>query len=204
MAKPKKEKSELAVVQGKITGMKKMVDETKVTSAEELGQVSDKVKQVKMMQKYIEQEKEKFTAPAKQIIAEARTKYDPYIKECKDAEFILKSKAMKYMEAEEEKKRIKEAEIAKKVESGTITTEKAIEKMDNLKEAPRSITSDNGSGLQMRKIRVAKIQIPDDVPKEYWIIDEFRVKREALERDKAGLPQIPGVIVVEESSMASR
>jgi hypothetical protein len=55
----------------------------------------------------------------------------------------------------------------------------------------------------MNKRRVAFIEQPQDVPDEYWIIDEVRVRREALERDKNGEAQIPGVIIREESSMVS-
>jgi hypothetical protein len=55
----------------------------------------------------------------------------------------------------------------------------------------------------MAKRKVAKITEPNLIPDEYWIIDEVRVRKEALEREKNGLPQIPGVVISEEASLSS-
>jgi len=194
---------DLVVVKEKLKGMQKMLDTTMVTSDEELAGVSDKIKGIKTLLKMIEQKKEKFTEPAKAIIAEAKETYDPMIKECRNGEIVLKERAQKYMVDKDNKRIADEKKIADKVESGYMKPETAMNKIENLPEVPKTVRTDTGSGLRMAKRKVAKIQNPDLIPDEYWVIDEVRVRREALEREKNGLPQIPGVVISEEASLAS-
>ena len=203
MTKEKIVQDVVAIVKAKTEGMDKEVTEFKVTDDAELDIVADKIKGVKTLQKFIEQEKDKFVAPAKAIIAEAKEKYDSYIDKCKDAVIILNGKAKTYMIAKENKKAEDEAKIAARVEKGTLKPETAIKKLETLPETPKTVRTDNGSGLRMSKKKVAKIINPELVPKEYWVIDEVKVRREALDRDKKGEPQIPGVEIQEEAFMSS-
>lgn len=184
--------------------MEAMVAATQVTNDDELNLVADKIKQIKKLEKYVLQEKEKYTEPAKKIIEEAKEQYDPYIKQCRNAEIMLKEKAKKYMLAKEEKRETKIDNIAGRVERGTMKQETAIEKLENLPEEQKTVRSDKGSALTISKRKVAVIEKPELVPKQYWIIDEVRVRREALELDKKGLPQIPGVVIREEADLSSR
>ena len=119
-----------------------------------------------------------------------------------NAEIVLKQRAMLYIEDKEAKQKAQEAKIAADLEKGKIDTDKAISKMEKVKEAPKS-TDTGTSKLQMRKVKVVVIQDETLVPDEFWSINEIKVRRVALEREKAGLPQIPGVIIEERSSMAS-
>lgn len=201
--KEEEKDQDLVVVKEKLKGMQKMLDTTMVTSDEELAGVSDKIKGVKTLLKMIEQKKEKFTEPAKAIIGEARETYDPMIKECRNAEVVLKNRAQKYMVEKDNKRIADEKKIADKVESGYMKPETAINKIENLPEAPKTVRTDTGSGLRMAKRKVAVISDPTLIPKEYWIIDEVRVRREALDKEKNGLPQIPGVVIKEEASLSS-
>lgn len=194
--------NQITPFQEKIKGMRAMVESTTVCSAEELAEVSDKIKSVKELGEKIKAEKEKFTAPAKAIIDEARTKYDPYIKECQNAELVLKQKAGKYMTDEAEAIKKQQDAIADKLEAGKIKTETAVKRMEKLPDAPKNITTEN-SGVQLRKRKVAVIENPELVPDEYWVIDDVRVRKDALARDKNGLPPIPGVVIKEETSVAS-
>ena len=187
----------LVIVQEKIKGMQAMLDQTKVTNDDELKAISDKIGAVKKLGKYISQEKDKFVAPAKEIIQQAKEKYDPYIKECQNAEGTLKSRALAYMQEQERVRLAKEAEIAKKAEEGRIKPETAIRRMENLPDAPRNVNTGE-SGLRMSKRKVAVIVDPAQVPDEYWIIDEVKVRKVAL----AGV-NIPGVEVWEEAWLAS-
>jgi len=199
----KTDENDLVVVKEKMAGMQNMLDTTQVTTDEELNGVADKIKGVKTLLKLIEQKKEKFTEPAKLIISEARETYDPMIKECRNAEEVLKQRVKAYMTAQEQKRIAEEAKITAKVESGYMKPETAMAKIESLPEAPKTVRTDNNSGLRMSKRKVAKIINPELVPREFWVIDEVRVRREALDREKNGLPQIPGVIIEEESSIAS-
>lgn len=197
------QKDELIIVKEKTRGMEKMLDQFEITDDRELGIVADKIKQVKILLKFIKGEKDKLVGPAKAIIAEAGEKYDPYIKKCQNAEETLKERAKKYMLQKEAKRQEEEKRIAARVEKGTMKTETAIKKLETLDEVPKTVRTDTGSGLRMSKRRVAEISDPNLVPKEYWIIDEVRVRREALERDKQNLPQIPGIVVRDTADLSS-
>lgn len=194
---------DLVVVKEKIKGMQAMLDSTQVTTDAELDGVADKIKSVKQLGKAIKQMKEKFTEPAKAIIAQAKDMYDAPIKQCLNAEDTLKSRASKYMSEREAKRIEAEAKIAARVEKGTMRTDTAMKKIEALPEVKNTISTNQGSKLRMVRRNVAVIENPDLIPREFWVIDEVRVRREALARHTSNLPQIPGVKIVEESSIAS-
>lgn len=187
---------EVEVVKNKISGMQEMLATTKVTNEDELAKVSDKVKAVKMLKKFIEEQKDKLVAPAKAIINEARLKYDPYIKECENAEATLKSRAGKFLDEQEKAKIEKEEKLAKRVENGTMKEETAVKKMEELKEVPKTVNTGT-SALRRTKRRVVEITDLNLIPDEYWIVDEVRVRKEGL------VKEIPGTIVKEETVMSS-
>jgi len=201
--KKNKEVTEIVEVKQKIKGMREMVDNIKVTNDEELGEVADKIKGVKTLAKFVKQQKEKYTEPAKAIIAEARTMYDPMIKECQNAEIVLKGRANSYMSEKERLRIEKEKKIADRVERGTLKVETAMKKVEALPEISKTVKTDTGSKLQQAKRRVAKIVDPTLIPKEYWVVDEVRVRRDALLRDKSNMEPIPGVEIVEETYLTS-
>lgn len=194
---------DLRIVKKQTDGMEAMVAQFEVKDENSLKLVADKIKEVKTIKKFVEQEKDKFVSPAKAIISEAKDKYDPFIKKCEEAELVLKRTAKVYMDAVDAQRKIDEKKIADKVESGYIKPETAVKKIEALPETPSTVRTDNNSGLRMSKRKVAKIVNPELIPDEYWTIDEVRVRREALEREKNGLPQIPGVEITEESSLSS-
>ena len=186
----------LGEIKTKSEEMQAMVDKTQVTTESELKSVSDKIKSIKMLGKFVKAEKEKYTQPAQQIINEARTKYLPYEKMCKEAEDQLKNKADQYMtEVENERKR-KEDVIAKRAETGNIKEETAVKKMEELGEEQKSVST-GSSQIQRKMVRTAFIMDREKVPHEYWDLNESRAKRAAL----VGA-NVPGVEVREVSQMA--
>lgn len=195
-------KNEIAIVEEKIKGLKVMVESTKVTNDQELASASDITKQIKSMASALKSKKEIFVKPAKEIIEQAKKIYDEAIKECLNAEEIIKQRMGKYMTDQAEIIKKQEQVIADKLEAGKIKTETAVKRMEKLPDAPTNISTGN-SGVQLRKRKVAVIQDPNLIPDEYWEINEVRVRRDALDREKNGLPQIPGVIITEETSVAS-
>ncbi|MFZ2152305.1 MAG: hypothetical protein WAV09_04315 [Minisyncoccia bacterium] len=197
------EKEGLEIVEKKVAGMQKIVGETQVTNEEELALVSDKIKNIKDLGKYAKKLKEEFTDPAKAIIEKAKAMFDGPIKECANAEEVLKQKAQRFLMAKEEERKKAEKKIADDLASGKIKKdETAIKKLEALPDEQKG-TSTGMSGLQMTKRRVARIVDTTLIPDEYWVVDEVRVRKEALEKEKNGLPSIPGVIIEEEAGMKS-
>lgn len=198
------EEKGLSVIKTKAEGMSKMLEKFQVVDDKSMELVADKIKEVKMLGKFIKQKKDEYVAPAKAIIETAKEQYDPYIKMCENAEITLKSRAVKYHDEIEAKRKIEEDKIAKKAESGYIKTETAMTKMEALPEVQKTVRTDNNSKLSFAKVKKATIVNPELIPDIYWVIDEVRVRREALLRDKGGLEQIPGVVISEETSAGSR
>ena len=114
---------DVTVVEEKVGGMQKMVEETKVTTDDELGAVADKIKNIKQLGKFIRQEMEVYTKPAMVIVRAAQAKFLPYEKECKAAEAGLKTKASVYMTEVEKARLKKEESVARQVDSGHIKEE---------------------------------------------------------------------------------
>jgi len=178
--------------------MQKMVDDTQVTTEPELKAVTDKIKSIKMLGKFVKAEKEKYTHPAQQIINEARAKYLPYEKLCAEAERQLKIKADTYMTKVENERRAKEEAIAKRAEKGNIKEETAVRKMEELGEEKKSINTGSAQ-IQRAMVPKAFITDPEKVPHEYWDLNEARAKKAAL----AGA-NVPGVEVRQVSQMSIR
>ena len=187
----------IEVVQKKVNGMQTMLDAYPVSNDAELAGVSDKIKDIKTLCKAITAQKEKFTLPAKEIIANANEKFDPYIKACKNAEEVLKLRAVKYHNEQEAKRIADEKKLADKVDSGYMKSETAVKKMEAMPEVQKTVTTQS-SGLRFTKRKVAVIFDLSLIPKEYWVVDEVKVRKEAL----AGV-MIPGVKVEEQTSSAS-
>ena len=186
-------------------GIEKIDEEAKsvsVTNDQELSSVSDIIRQVKDLAKQIKEKKEKYTEPAKAIVLEARNTYDPLIKMCTDAEAILKKAAQKYIIEQVNRKKKEEAAIARRLENGTIKQETAIRKMEAVKEAPKNVKTES-SAIRMVTRTIAKITNPELVPDEYWIINESKVKADAIERHRNGLPGIPGVEIEKVQGVSS-
>ena len=115
MATKNTDSNALQIIEEKATGMIAKVRAVAVNTQEELNTVSDMIAQVKKLARYIEDEKNKFTEPAKAIIASAKEKYDPYLTKCKEAETTLKTKAQVFMIAEPKRE---EAEKSQDREEG--------------------------------------------------------------------------------------
>ena len=186
----------LGEIKTKSEEMQAMVDKTQVTTEIELKSVSDKIKSIKMLGKFVKAEKEKYTQPAQQIINEARTKYLPYEKMCKEAEDQLKNKADQYMTDVENVRLAKEKKIADRAETGNIKEETAVKKMEELGEEQKSVST-GSSQIQRKMVRTAFIMDREKVPHEYWDLNESRAKRAAI----VGA-NVPGVEVREVSQMA--
>lgn len=173
-----------------------VVNQTTITNDDDLVAVADQINVIKQLKREIRAEMEKYTKPAQAIINEARAKYLPLEKICDEAESQLKAKVAEYMDAQEAKRLKEEEKIVAKIEAGRMKEETGIRKIEELGNEVRTIQTEN-TQLQRRKVRVAYIVNAEIVPQEYWIIDEVRVKRDAL----AG-KLIPGVEVKEETQIA--
>lgn len=198
-----KPEQSIATLKATATRMTKAVDEFQIIDDESLALVSDKIQNIKKFAEIVKQKKEDYTLPAKAIMDQAKSDFDPILATCKEKELLLKQRASTFMQKRDEARREEEAKLAKKVEEGRLKPETAVKKLDAMPVIKNTVRTDQGSGLRMSKRRVAEIEQPELIPEEFWIIDETRVRKEALERDKYGKAQIPGVTIREVVGVAS-
>lgn len=194
-------KEELSIVESKIDAMKQAVGSIEIKSKDDLSLVATNISNVKKMRKFVEQERDKYIKPAKDIIENAKTAFGPYLEVCDDVEKILKDKAQVFMI--EDKKREDEAkakEVAK-VESGYQKPETAVKKIEQIEKADTKVKTDAGT-LSMKMVKEVVIVDQSLIPEEYYKpreLDMVKIKKVAT----AGIA-IPGVKVEEKPQMASR
>ena len=191
----------IQVIQEKASGMMKQIEAFTVTTQEELATASDMIANVKKLAKFIEAEKDKFTEPAKAIIATARQKYDPYLLQCKEAESALKQKAQTFMLAERKREEEERAKIVKKVETGYIKPETAMNKLAGVPAAPKKAATE-ASTLTMKMRKDVEIVDQALIPEEYYKPRELDIVK--LRRVVTSGVAVPGAKLVEVPEMASR
>jgi len=189
---------DIKIVDEKIRGMREMVADTKVENDEQLSAVADYIKSVKTMGKFIRQEMEKYTKPAREIIANAQMKFLPYEKECDEAERQLKAKASVYMIAKETERQKKEDAIVKRVETGTFKEQTGLRKMEELGEEKKTVATTTGAKLTLKTVKEVVIIDEAAIPREYLELNMIKIRKVAL----AGM-SIPGVEVKETKQMSA-
>jgi hypothetical protein len=186
------------IIDEKIKGMRAMVETTVVNDDQTLAAITDKIKGVKTLGKFIRGVMEESTRPAREIIENAQRRYLPLEKECKAAEDLLKGKANEYMAKVEAERKRQEDIIARQEAAGRIKETTAERKLTELGDEKKNVVTE-GAKLNRSMRKVAVIVDAEKIPHEYWVVDEVRVRKAAL----AGAV-IPGVEVREEASISIR
>jgi hypothetical protein len=181
-----------------IAGLMDQMSAIKVTSKEELTTVAGHIGAVKKAVKRVKEARDKYIAPAKAIIDQAKADFDPIIAAGNEIEGLLKKKAEDFMLAEAKR----EEEAKKKIlEDGRTKVETKVEKIGKVEEAETKVTGDHGT-LGMSMIKTAVIEDESQIPDEYWIprtLDMTKINKVV----KAG-GTIPGVKVEEKPQMNMR
>lgn len=182
----------------RIESLREKMSAIKVTSKEELTAVAGHIGEIKKTKKQITEVRDRYIAPAKEIIARAKADFDPYIDACDEIEDALKQTAQTFMLAEKKKEDDEKARI---LADGRTNIETKVEKIGQVKEADKKVEAE-GSTLSMKMVKNYRIVDESKIPDEYYKpreLDLQKIKKVAL----AGVV-IPGVEVYEEPQMASR
>ena len=173
------------------------VQSIEVTTDDGLKHAVDELTNIKGISKRIQEEKEKLTKPAMEIVKWARLRFKPAEDSLEQAERVVKVKILGYNAKKAELARIEEAKIAKKVEQGKLKMETAIEKMGNVNRAETKTTGTIGQ-IVTRKVKKFEIMDSNLLPREYLVPDEVKIRKAVL----AGIT-VPGVRVYEEEQLAN-
>jgi len=194
------EKGALPALTKEASKLETQANEIAVKDEKTLAYASDRIKAAKDLAKRVKAEKERFTAPAKEIISAAKAKYDPILAALEAVERTLKNASEAFLLARMKKQREEEAKIAARVEKGTLKTATAMKKLDELGDDANAIrTEHSGLRVTMRKdIEVVALeQVGIDAlgflaEQGYLVWDMVKVRKDAL----AGI-EIPGVKIIE-------
>ena len=160
------------------------------TAALELG------KKIKTVDKMITSRKEEITKPMNEAIKSARELFKPIEQTLEKAESVVKTKMLAYMR---EKNRIADeakAKIATKVETGKMSVETAVKKMDKIDAPEQTVKTETARSTikKIPKFRIVKVEL---IPVEYMTPDLVKIKMAVVTQRIT----VPGVEFYEEDSL---
>jgi len=159
---------------------------------------TDVLSKIKQVAKLLKERKEAITKPLNEALASARELFRKPEADLADAERIIKGKMLDWQDAEDKRIAKAKAKVVDQVESGKISTEKAVQKMDDIGTAPTTTTGKVG-------------QVSTKIIKKYRVTDESKLPREFLMPDMAKITEalkagvsVPGAEVYEEKVISAR
>lgn len=153
---------------------------------------------IKKLENTITTEKEKRTRPLLDALEVERARWRPVEAKIKEALTIIDKKILAYNAMLEAAARKKEAQIAARVERGTMKIETAVAKLGALNEAPTQIASDNGT-ISYRVDKVVAIIDKALIPQQFLLVDEVAVKRALLAGET-----VPGAELQERKTIVNK
>lgn len=185
----------------RIEQLVEQMNAVKVTTQEELTAVAGYIGEIKKRVKIITEARDKYIAPAKEIIDRAKADFDPMINIGKELEAMLKKKAQDFMDAEDKRIAAAQEKEIKKVETGYQKPETAAAKIAEIAPAESKVAGDHGT-LSRSKVATAVIEDESKIPDEYWIPRQLDMAKINKVTKAGGI--IPGVRVEMKSQMNMR
>lgn len=194
----------LTPIKRQVTTAVNRANDILIDSQESLASAADILKAVKDAGKVVKTEKEKITKPLNESLKAARDLFRPIEDDLATGERIIKSKMVDY-EAEIEAKRAAEAaKLEARVEKGTMRTDTAMRKMDDLETVDSTVKGAKGS-VNFREVRKVKIVDPTKIPLKYLMDEKVIAAIEtAVRTDVLNGTKVDGVEIKIEKVVASR
>ena len=117
------------------------------------------------------EDREKITVPMNAALKEVRAKYKPIESTLETAIELIRGKMSSFQTELMQAQKAKEAEIASKVEAGTINLETAVAKLDAIEAPAQGVRTDAGL-VNFKTVQRLKITIPESIPRIYLVVDE--------------------------------
>ena len=150
-----------------------------ITSLEENAKVIEYKAELKKLGKEVKEEKEKATKPLNEVLKTVREWWSPLEKLIDERESNLEKLLLDYKHKIEDEARKKEAQIAARVEKGTMRLDTAERKLDELPKI-QTTTHTAAGQVQFRKIPQMRIINEDLIPDEYWVIDLVKLRKDVI------------------------
>lgn len=189
-------KKEIVVLKGQIAKAFEAAEALTIKTPADLTSATELLVKIRTVGKNVTLVKDGIIKPMNEAIRAARAFFNPIELNWKGAEDIVKKKMLDHQLEEREKAAKKEEAIAKKVEAGKMSFEKAADKIEEVR-PKNTVVTEQGSKTQFKKVREIVIEDESLVPREYLVLDMVKIRKVAL----AGV-DIPGVKVVEKEVVA--
>lgn len=185
------------VIKRQAEGADKSSKELVIKTKEDMVNASELFVKIKQAEKYVKDEKEKLTRGLLDSLSNIRIFFKPYETSIQNAKELLEVKMIGFQLKEEAKAQEKINKVISKVEEGNLTFEKANEKIEEL-EVEKRIDVSEGE-VQFKTIKDYEITDEKLIPKEYWVLDLVKLRKDAL----SGV-EIAGVKVVEKKILNTK
>jgi DNA anti-recombination protein RmuC len=198
------DKPNLTPVKRQVTTISNKAGDLMIDSQESLEQASDILSQIKTSTKEVEKRRKEITDPLNAALKSANALFKPLTEDLKTAERCIKDKMLDYTNEIEAKAAAEAAKLEARVERGTMRTDTAMRKMDELETVGSSVQGAKGN-VQFRIVRVVKIVDPTKIPLKYLtnekVLDAIRA---AVRTDVLNGTLVEGVEIAEEKQVAAR
>ena len=184
-------KKEVVVLQNEATYFE-------ITTNGDYRQVIDLVSRIKALGSKVAEQKESVTKPLNEALKNARNLFQPLEQRLADAEMLAKRKLLEYRKKVELEAAKEEAKITKKMASGKMSLDTALEKIEAVEHVETTVKGETGQ-LTIRSTR--KVRIVDEalIPRD-WLVPDMTAIRKAV----LGGHKIPGTeIYLEEVPVIS-
>lgn len=188
---------EVALVKTQATKALAAANDLVIASDNDLPIATELLAKIKTVGKMIKDRKEEITKPLNAALASARELFRPIETSHADAELVIKKKILGYQDFVEKQRLEAASKIAARVEKGTMRTDTAMRKMDDLQEVQTKTSTASGT-VSTRTIKKVRIINAELLPRDYLLPDTVKINKAAL----AGVV-IPGVEVYEEKTLAT-
>jgi hypothetical protein len=194
----------LTPVKRQVTTISNQAGDLFIDSQESLAQATDILSKIKTAAKDVKTRKEEITKPLNDALKSARSLFKPIEDDLAAAERTIKDKMLDYSNEVERKAQEQAAKLEKRVEKGTMRTDTAMRKMDEIETLGTQVQGQNGS-VQFRTVRNIKIVDPTKIPLKYLMNEKVLAAISAAVRtDVLNGTKVDGVEIVEERQVAAK
>lgn len=194
----------LTPVKRQVTTISNQAGDLFIDSQESLAQATDILSKIKTSAKDVEKRKKEITDPLNAALKSARDLFKGIEADLASAERTIKDKMLDYSNEVDRKAAEQAAKLEARVEKGTMRTDTAMRKMDEIETVGSSVQGEKGS-VQFRTVRNIKIVDPKKIPLKYLANEKVIAAISAAVRtDVLNGTKVEGVEIVEEKVVAAK
>lgn len=173
------ETKEIEVYKSQVSELEKQAIKLPITSPEENAIVIEFKAKLNKLGKEIKAEKEKATKPINEALRKVREWWSPIEKRVEAWETEMGNALLAYKRKVEEEARKKEAQLAARVEKGTMKLETAERKIEEIPQIQKTTHTEAGQ-VQFRKVPMMRIIDENLIPDKYWVVDLVALRKDVV------------------------